>query len=123
MTSLCIAIAFGTVVATLPAERFTLAWTHSVEKIRWEEEYTIHAPHLELVTARVRGSGAGMEIPDDARYNNGAWEYHPAVPPLPRLTLAASRYGGDYDLCVDRQCQPLTRYTRGAGPVELFACP
>lgn len=122
VTTLCIALALGAVVASFTAERFTLSWTHSVEKIRWEEDYTIHPQHLELVAARIRGSGAGMEIPEDAHYNNGAWEYHPAVAPLPRLTLAASQYAGDYDLCIDGQCQPLTRYTRGASPVELFAC-
>jgi len=81
-------IAAGALVATLAAESFTLAWTHSIEKIRWEEDWRIENGRLHLVEARIRGSGAGMEPPDGAVLRHGAWHYAPVIPPLPRLRLA-----------------------------------
>ncbi|HCN88979.1 MAG TPA: DUF1850 domain-containing protein, partial [Oxalobacteraceae bacterium] len=39
MTGLCLAAA-GLAI-TLPLQAFTLGWTHSIEKIRWEEDYRI----------------------------------------------------------------------------------
>jgi hypothetical protein len=125
MIGLCLSIA-SVLVATVPTERFTLAWTHSVEKIRWEEDYAISVRHLELVAARVRGSGAGMEIPEGARYRDGAWEYHPRTEPLARLRLAHSGAAGDYTLCWAQGCQSLSQLTgrdaRNPVVVELAPC-
>ena len=53
----------GSKIAPLLAGALTLAWTHSVEKTRWEEDWREVAAGLELVEARVQGSGAGMEPP------------------------------------------------------------
>ncbi len=125
MIGLCLAVA-SVLVATLPAERFTLAWTHSVERIHWEEDYVIRADRLELIAARVHGSGAGMEIPQGARYRNGAWEYRPQVAPLARLRLAHSGAAGDYMLCWAQGCKTLSELAgqdvRDAAYIELFAC-
>jgi hypothetical protein len=125
MIGLCLSVA-SVLVATLPTERFTLAWTHSVEKIRWEEDYAINAGRLELTAARVHGSGAGMEIPEGARYRDGAWEYRPRTEPLARLRLAHSGAAGDYTLCWAQGCQTLAklaaRDVREAVMVELFPC-
>jgi hypothetical protein len=125
MIGLCLSVA-SVLVAMLPTERFTLAWTHSVEKIRWEEDYAINARHLELIAARVRGSGAGMEIPEGARYRDGAWEYQPRTEPLARLRLAHSGVAGDYTLCWAQGCQPLSRLAgrdvRKPVVVELAPC-
>jgi len=71
---LCLGLA-GAVWAELPAPSFTLAWTHTIEKIRWEEDYRVTAEGLVLGEARVKGSGAGMEIPDGAELRNGSWHY------------------------------------------------
>ena len=43
-----------------------------------------------VVEARIKGSGAGMEPPEGAGLEDGWWVYMPAIPPLPRLVLAAS---------------------------------
>jgi len=66
MIGLCLGLA-GVVWAQLPVSSFTLAWDHTIEKIRWEEDYRVTEQGLVLEEARVRGNGAGMEIPEDAR--------------------------------------------------------
>lgn len=125
MIGLCLSVA-SLLVATVPTERFTLVWTHSVEKIRWEEDYAITGQQLRLVAARVHGSGAGMEVPEGARYRAGAWEYEPRIKPLARLQLAHSGAAGDYTLCWARGCQTLAALTgrdvRAATTVELYPC-
>ena len=62
--SLCILAAGKTTVLAVSA--FTLSWTHSVEKTRWEEDWRVTPAGLEIVEARVKGSGAGMEPPEGA---------------------------------------------------------
>ncbi|WP_448152289.1 DUF1850 domain-containing protein [Castellaniella caeni] len=49
----------------VPVQAFTLAWTHSIEKIRWEEDYRVARdaqghPVLIPGKARILGSGAGI---------------------------------------------------------------
>ena len=63
---------------------FTLGWTHSVEHVRWEEDWRVTPAGLELVEARVQGSGAGMEPPEGARLAGGWWTWRPARPPQRR---------------------------------------
>lgn len=60
--SLCVASAG--VVKTLAVVAFTLAWTHSIEKTEWQEDWRVTPQGLELIAARVKGSGAGMEPAD-----------------------------------------------------------
>ena len=86
--SLCI-LAGGKTV-TLAVSAFTLAWTHSVQKTGWEEDWRIGSAGLELVEARIKGSGAGMEPPEGAVFKDGWWVYVPRVQAMPRLALAAS---------------------------------
>lgn len=118
MSALCIAAAGLALTLQLPLQAFTLAWTHSIEKIRWEEDYriVIHegAPRLQLTEARIRGSGAGMEPPDGALLKDGVWHYRPALEPQRRLRLARSPYVDDYQFCADGACRPLAAI---AGPV------
>src|SRR4029077_16752777 len=59
------------VVKTLSLAAFTLVWTHSIEKVEWQEDWRVTPAGLELVQARVKGSGAGMEPPSDARLVDG----------------------------------------------------
>lgn len=91
----------------LPADAFTLAWTHSVEKVRWEEDYRRDGDTLVLQSARIRGSGAGMDPPPDAVWRDGAWHYTPTLARFPRLVLANSVFGGRYDVCVAGRCRSL----------------
>ena len=112
MPSLCL---FGGIyTAYLATNTFTLIWTHSIEKVRWEEDYQITAAGLVLNEARIQGSGAGMEIPPNstlvkmAGSNRPAfWRYQPVIAPLQTLSLAASNYTQDYTLCFLHRCQPL----------------
>jgi hypothetical protein len=117
--SLCILA--GGKTLTLAVSAFTLAWSHSVEKTRWEEDWRI-APHsLEIIEARVKGSGAGMEPPEGAVLKNGWWAYAPSLPPIPDLLLAASgTTQGGWSLCAKGQC---TVMGAAAGePVRLRPC-
>ena len=58
MLGLCLGLA-GTLWAQVPTEQFTLAWNHSIEKIRWEEDYQVTTQGLRLTEARVKGTGGG----------------------------------------------------------------
>lgn len=128
MSALCLGLA-GVVAAALavPDSGFTLAWMHSVEKIRWEEHYVVHEDGLVLDRARVQGSGAGMEIPDDATFADGFWTYHPKLPSLQPLRLTRSGYTRDYELCIQGRCESMTALlgppdARGESAVELWSC-
>ena len=126
MTGFCLGVAFSVIQATIPAETLTLRWTHSVEKIPWEEDYAIRDGQLVLIAARVQGSGAGMEPPSDAVRRGDWWEYHPSVPSMGKLTLARSSYTNDYRLCWRNQCQTLANLLGKAPPdsaIDLFPCP
>jgi hypothetical protein len=120
-----ICLAAGVLAATLPLSTFTLAWTHSIEKIRWEEDYRVVASRLVLEDARIRGSGAGMEPPPDARLDHGVWHYRPHLPPLQRLRLTHSRYTAGYEVCTAGACRPLTAVLPGLpdyAVVEVTPC-
>jgi hypothetical protein len=118
--ALCI-VALGVVQTTLPAETFTLAWEHSVQKTRWEERYAVLDDALVLVEARVQGSGAGMEAPPEARFDRGWWRWNAAAR-LAELTLAASAFTADYELCTPDGCRALAGLARATGAVTLRPC-
>jgi hypothetical protein len=107
---LCLFVA-GQLLATLPGAEFTLAWTHSVAKSRWEERYRIEGAWLVLERARVEGSGAGMEPGFGAIRHDGSWRWTPAIAPLRELRLTASSLTSDYELCSEHGCRPLQALT------------
>jgi hypothetical protein len=116
----------GTPPRFVPTQAFTIAWTHSIEKIRWEEDYTIGTdargiPVLIAGLARIRGSGAGMEPPPDAVLREGGWyEYPSHTPALRVLRMARSPYTPDYDWCVNGQCMPLGELIPTDGGITLL---
>lgn len=116
----------GTVtVRFVPQARFTLAWTHSIEKTRWEEDYRVRrgsdgAPRLELTVARIRGSGAGMEPPPGSVLRGGWYSYAPAQQPSGPLRLTRSPHTADYDWCAQGRCQPLSDLLGSDGGVTLL---
>lgn len=117
----------GALAGRIDAESFTLSWVHSVERIRWEEDWRVTAAGLELVEARVRGTGAGMEPPAGAVLRDGSWRYRPALPPLPEVVLADAGVVPDHELCAAGRCQPLHAWlvlaAAPAGePVRLAPC-
>lgn len=122
MIALCLATL--TTVVVLPASSFTLAWTHSIEKVRWEEDYRIVGTRLEATEARVQGSAAGMEPPPGARLEKGWWHYAPAQRWLDALRLTRSPYAADYELCIDGRCRSLAEIAPQAdGVTRVYPCP
>ena len=104
--SLCLASAG--IVKTLSIAAFTLAWTHSIEKVDWQEDWRVTQHGLELVQARVRGSGAGMEPPPEARLVDGWFQWQPNRAPLPEVVLANSGAAGEWRICHDGNCRTLS---------------
>ncbi|GAB4202390.1 MAG: DUF1850 domain-containing protein [Tibeticola sp.] len=126
---LSLAAALGAGEVFVPVQVFTLAWMHSIEHVRWEEDYAVTTdPHtgqpvLQATRARIRGSAAGMEPPPDARLVGSWFVYTPAQRFVPVLHLTRSVYTADYDWCVAGRCEPLQNLLRSDGGVtELRAC-
>lgn len=118
--SLCILAAGKTV--TLAVTAFTLGWSHSVEKTRWEEDWRIGPDGMRIVEARVRGSGAGMEPPEGAVLQGGWWVYAPGIPAMTHLLLAASgATGGGWSICAAHSRCIEIGAAAGA-PVRLEPC-
>ena len=121
--SLCL-VSAG-VVKTLSLAAFTLAWTHSVEKVDWQEDWRVTPQGLELVQARVKGSGAGMEPPPEARLVDGWFQWQPGRAPMPEVVLANSGAAGEWRLCHDGNCQTLSEifaYPIGANVTTMRGC-
>lgn len=127
MPSIC--LIFGATTLLL-GNSFTLSWKHSVEKIVWEEYYHIENNQLILETARVRGTGAGMEIPEGAVFTNGAWEYQPKLI-IKEVLLTHSQYTTPYVVCREGDtaekgtCQTLPQLIPDMGngaTVKLTTC-
>lgn len=98
----------GALVVPLGGERVTLAWSHSVEKQLWEEDWRATATGPVIDHARVRGSGAGMEAGEGARRVGDAWEWTPKLPPLTRVVLARSGATADWRICASGTCRPMS---------------
>jgi hypothetical protein len=119
--SLCIAA--GAKVTVLALSAFTLSWSHSVQKTRWEEDWRITPSGLEIVEARIRGSGAGMDPPEGARLEGGWWRYEPKVPPQSELVLGASAAtGSGWRICGGGKCLDLDDAQAAGRPFILRAC-
>ena len=113
----------GKVVAPLMAGAMTLAWTHSVEKIAWEEDWRATPAGLEIVEARVKGSGAGMEPPPEARLVNGAYVWKPKLGPQAEVVMRRSGATADWRVCIAGQCRPMEAYVPpDADPIVMRIC-
>ena len=113
------------VVKTLAVAAFTLAWTHSVEKVEWQEDWRVTPAGLELVQARVKGFGAGMEPPSDARLIDGWFQWQPKRAPMPEVVLANSGAAGEWRLCHDGNCRTLSEtfgHPIGVSVIKMSAC-
>lgn len=113
----------------VPGAHFTLSWMHSIEKVRWEEDYVVTAPaagqplRLAAVQARVQGSAAGMEPPPDAVLRNGWYAYTPSIPFADRLPLTRSEFAADFTLCADGDCHPMGHWLPSdGGMTTLVPC-
>ncbi len=123
--SLSLCLASAGVVKTLSVAVFTLVWTHSIEKIDWQEDWRITPKGLELVQARVKGFGAGMEPPSDALLINGWFQWQPKRAPMPAVALGNSGAAGEWRLCSEGNCQTLSEifgHPIGANVTIMRAC-
>lgn len=117
--SICVLAGGKTMV--FAAAAFTLSWTHSVEKTRWEEHWQVLPAGLQVVEARIQGSGAGMDPPEGSVFKDGWWTYRPTVPPQQRLVLAASGATGEgWTFCAEGRCAVIG--ARAADPTVVTAC-
>lgn len=112
----------GTVAIKLAAS-FTLAWTHSVERIEWQEDWRATPAGLVLEEVRVQGSGAGMEPPDDAVRVGDFYVAHPKLGPQREILLRRSGATADWRVCMDGSCRPMgDLLPQDADPVTLTTC-
>ena len=122
VSGLCFA-AGGALIKWMGVASFTLLWTHSVQKTRWEEDWQVRPEGLQITSARVEGHGAGMEPPAGARLEHGLWQWVPDLPLIPQLSLRRSDAVADWQICVKGQCQSLTQIVpEQADPVSLKPC-
>ena len=115
----------GLLVAVLD-DTVTLSWAHSIQKTVWEEDYRREGAALRLTEARVRGTGAGMDPPQNAVLKHGVWHYVPALPTLPGVQLRHSPYTAAYRICSGSRCQPVTEWLPGLPEetiLSLAPCP
>ncbi|GAB2726743.1 DUF1850 domain-containing protein [Melaminivora jejuensis] len=122
---ICLALAAAPAASIfVPAERFTLAWTHSIEKVRWEEDYAVlpgPPATLRALQARVRGSAAGMEPPPDARLDGGWYRYQPPAQPATPLLLTRSEFTADFELCLAGRCRPMGHWLASDGAITRLS--
>ncbi|WP_449379376.1 DUF1850 domain-containing protein [Bradyrhizobium sp. UFLA05-112] len=121
--SLCL-LSAGSVKA-LALTGFTLVWTHSIEKVDWQEDWRITPAGLELVQARVKGSGAGMEPPPEARLIDGWFQWQPKRSPMQEVVLGNSGVAGEWRLCSEGQCRTLSEifgHPIGANVTMMKVC-
>lgn len=114
----------GAKAVRLGVTALTLAWTHSVEKTRWEEDWRLTPHGLVLVESRIEGSGAGMDPPPEARFDGKWYRWHPDRPPLREVILRRSGQAGDWSICRERSCQLAgTLVPANADPITVTQCP
>jgi len=113
------------VVKTLSLAAFTLVWTHSIEKTDWQEDWRVTGAGLELVQARVKGSGAGMEPPPEALLVDGWFQWRPKRAAMPEVVLANSGAAGEWRLCAAGNCRTLSEifgHPIGVNTTTMSAC-
>jgi len=122
MAAICL-LAAG-VAVQLHTAALTLGWTHSIEKIRWEEDWRATPAGLVVTEDRIQGTGAGMEPPPDATFDGTWWRYDPKTPPMPQVILRRSGMTvSDWDVCIAGTCRPMGAYVpKDADPVTMKEC-
>jgi hypothetical protein len=118
---MAVCVAAAGVALHLAVASFTLSWVHSVEKIPWQESWQADADGLRPIEARIKGSGAGMDPPEDAVLRDGWYVFHPQVPPLREVVLAASgETVSGWTLCTADACHELG--ATASAPVRISLC-
>lgn len=129
----------------VPVHEFTLAWEHSIEKVRWEEDYEVifseqsqnalkadfgnvekssentHQVVLLAKAARIRGSAAGMDPPEGAIFKDGWYHYTPLIVEHQEIRLTRSEFVPDYEWCDQSGCRSLADIFPSDGGVTLIS--
>lgn len=122
MIELCLLAAGATV--RLGTVAMTLAWTHSIEKTRWEEDFRATPAGVVLDEDRIQGTGAGMEPPPNARFDGRWWRYKSNPAPMKNIVLRRSGATADWQVCIGGTCRQMADYVgKDADPVTLTTCP
>lgn len=125
MSGICVALLATQLSWQLPGEAFELRWQHSIEKVEWRESWQLVDKGFLLKEARIKGSGAGMEPGEGARFEDGWWVWDGKGGVLPELHLARSGIVPDYVLCLADDCQPLADWLAGlpeSGDIVIRPC-
>jgi hypothetical protein len=119
--ALCLIGAGETVRLAVTA--FSLSWMHTVEKVPWMESWRVEPTQLVLTEARVKGSGAGMEPPPNARHEDGWYVWEPSNPERSEIVLRMTGFAR-WTFCADGiACRPLNAlFGRDADPVTVKPC-
>ena len=113
----------GASIVRLGVAALTLAWTHSVEKTQWEEDWRLTAQGLVIAESRIQGTGAGMEPPADTRFDGKWYRWRPKLPPLKEVVLRRSGEAGDWRVCREGECVAMGELVPDeADPVQLRRC-
>lgn len=111
-------------IAKIAVAAFTLGWTHSVEKTRWEEVWAVTPAGLVMREVRIKGTGAGMEPPPEARFDGTWYRWKPSPAPHQSVVLARSDAAGDWEICFGRMgCSLMAEWAAAAPTATLKACP
>ncbi|WP_250166405.1 DUF1850 domain-containing protein [Xanthobacter aminoxidans] len=117
-----VCLATGATVVRLAAA-ITLAWTHSVQKSAWQEDWRATSDGLMLTEVRVQGSGAGMEPPEGAVLKGGFYVAHPTLAPQREVILRRSGATADWQVCIAGTCHSMAELVPpDADPVTLTIC-
>jgi hypothetical protein len=115
-------LAAGAIIR-LGTAALTLAWTHSVQKTRWEEDWRIQSGMMQIAESRIEGTGAGMEPGQSATFDGKWWRWKPDMQPLKETVLRRSGATADWQVCIEGQCKPMSAYVaEDADPVTLTVC-
>lgn len=90
----------------ISADRFELGWMHSIEKTNWSEFWQVVNGELVLDWSSVQTSGAGMDIPENAVFRDGAY-YYRVDRNLSELRLFQVSSPFAYRLCVNNSCKSI----------------
>jgi hypothetical protein len=121
MAGLCLAGA-GLAVH-LAVTSFTLSWIHTIEKVPWQEDWRVEPDALVLVQSRIKGSGAGMDPPPQAKPVDGWYAWAPDNPRRDKVVLRREAGIADWTFCApDVPCTEIGKLL-DADPLTLTPCP
>lgn len=119
MSLALLCLAAGAYSAAVEAPRFTISWEHSIEHVEWRETWAVQNAALVPIEARIKGTGAGMEPPPDARREGGWYVYVPHLSPQTRISYPDSGFAKPLQLCVgDAPCRPIRSFLPPETPAD-----